>query len=318
MHLLITGAAGFIGSHVARRTVQLGHQVTLVDQFQTENKRPNWENIRPADCISRDVLLELLKSDHVCPDAILHLGARTNTMEQDMGLLRRLNTDYTKGLWQYCTRLGIPFIYASSAATYGDGQMGYSDAHDHIQALRPLNPYAVSKHQMDLYAIQELASPPFWAGLKFFNVYGPGENHKGRMASVVWHGRNQLMDTGSISLFRSHRTEVADGHQQRDFIYVDDVVSVIFWLLEHRPESGLYNLGTGQARTFWDLAKAVVQETMPNAPIRFIDMPENLRATYQYFTEARMEKLRKAGYEAPFTSLEEGIKRYMAQWGKPF
>lgn len=317
MHLLITGAAGFIGSHVARYALQLGHQVTLVDQFQSENKRPNWENLKPAETISRDLLPELLKTNHLHPDAVLHLGARTNTMEQDMGLLRRLNTDYTKCLWQFCTRQHIPFLYASSAATYGNGDLGYSDAHEDLMQLQPLNPYAVSKHLMDVFALKEKVTPPFWAGLKFFNVYGPGEHHKGRMASVVWHGRHQLMDAGQLSLFRSHRPECADGEQKRDFIYVDDVVDVLFWLLQHQPTSGIYNLGTGQARTFLDLAKAVVKETSPNAPIRFIDMPENLRPTYQYFTEAHMEKLRQAGYDKPFTTLEEGVRRYMAQWGKP-
>jgi ADP-L-glycero-D-manno-heptose 6-epimerase len=317
MHLLITGAAGFIGSHVARRALQLGHQVTLVDQFQADHKRPNWENIQPADTISRDVLPELLKTDQLRPDAILHLGARTNTMERDMGLLRRLNTDYTKYLWQYCTKHQVPFLYASSAATYGNGELGYSDDHALLDQLKPLNPYAVSKHAMDVFALQEKQTPPFWAGLKFFNVYGPGENHKGRMASVVWHGRNQLMETGSLSLFRSHRADIADGAQQRDFIYVKDVVSVLFWLLDHTPASGMYNVGSGQARTFLDLAKAVVKETLPQASIRFIDMPEHLRANYQYFTEARMEKLRRAGYDSPFTPLEEGVRQYLAQWGKP-
>jgi ADP-L-glycero-D-manno-heptose 6-epimerase len=232
-----------------------------------------------------------------------------------------LNVKYSKALWLYATEKQIPFIYASSAATYGSGEQGYDDSHTILDQLNPLNPYGVSKNEFDKWAIAQTSQPPVWTGLKFFNVYGPNEGHKGRMASVIFHAFNQIKATGLVKLFKSHRSDFKDGEQLRDFVYVKDVVKVIGWMLHEmfaqhwsKEKNGLYNLGTGQARSFYDLAANTftAQGLQPN--IEFIDMPLDIRDKYQYFTEANMNKLRAAGYTAQFSTLEEGVGDYVANY----
>jgi ADP-L-glycero-D-manno-heptose 6-epimerase len=254
-------------------------------------------------------------------DAIIHLGARTDTTEFDYAVHEELNVKYSKALWLYATEKQIPFIYASSAATYGSGDQGYDDSHTILDQLKPLNPYGVSKNEFDKWAIAQASQPPVWTGLKFFNVYGPNEGHKGRMASVIFHAFNQIKATGLVKLFKSHRPDFKDGEQLRDFVYVKDVVKVIGWMLHEmfaqhwsKEKNGLYNLGTGSARSFYDLATNTftAQGLQPN--IEFIDMPMDIRDKYQYFTEANMNKLRAAGYTAPFSSLEEGVGDYVANY----
>ncbi|MFM2375515.1 MAG: hypothetical protein RLZZ165_612, partial [Bacteroidota bacterium] len=243
--------------------------------------------------------------------AVIHLGARTDTAEMNRAVFDHLNLGYSKRMWRLCSQHQIPLVYASSAATYGDGMLGFDDDHALVPRLRPLNPYGDSKNAFDVWALEQPRQPVFWAGLKFFNVYGPNEYHKGRMASVIFHAHRQIKAEGSLRLFRSHRPDVEDGGQMRDFVYVRDVVDVILFLLENRPASAIYNLGTGTARTFLDLGKAVFQ-AMGKAPrIEFIDTPPDIRGKYQYFTEARMEKLRRAGYHGTFHSLEQGVDDYV-------
>ncbi len=231
-----------------------------------------------------------------------------------MDVLNILNLDYTKQIWLRCTEKKIPLIYASSAATYGLGEYGYEDNHDVVYKLKPLNPYGISKNEFDKWALKEDNTPPFWAGLKFFNVYGPNEYHKGRMASVILHAFKQVSDTGKVKLFRSHNPDFKDGEQLRDFIYVMDVVEVILFLMNKKPDSGLYNLGTGKARAFKDLAVSTFRAMNLDPVIEFIDTPEDIRDKYQYFTEADMRKLRNTGYEKDFTSLEEGVEDYVKNY----
>lgn len=225
-----------------------------------------------------------------------------------------MNVNYTQEIWKACTRFAIPLIYASSAATYGLGEHGYDDSHDVVHELHPLNPYGHSKNDVDKWILEQTEQPPFWAGLKFFNVYGPNEYHKGRMASVIFHAFNQIKEKGSMKLFRSHNPNYTDGGQLRDFVYVKDVVDVCLFLMENKPESGIYNLGSGKARTFLDLAKNTFKNLHLTESIEFIDTPEDIRDKYQYFTEANMTKLKKAGYSKPFHSLEEGIEDYVTNY----
>ncbi|MEJ2004805.1 MAG: ADP-glyceromanno-heptose 6-epimerase, partial [Cyclobacteriaceae bacterium] len=259
----------------------------------------------------RDVFIPWLDENAEEVEFIFHIGAKTDTTLFDKELLKRLNTDYSKEIWKRCVDRQIPLVYASSAATYGLGEHGYKDNEETIPLLKPLNPYGQSKQDFDLWVLSQEKKPFFWAGLKFFNVYGPNEYHKGRMASVVWHAYNQISETGGMKLFRSHNPDYKDGEQKRDFIDVDDVVDVCVWLMHHRKNSGIYNLGTGKARTFNDLTKAVFSAMDLEPKISFIDTPEDIRDKYQYFTEADMQKLRSAGYDRPFTSLEEGVSEYV-------
>jgi ADP-L-glycero-D-manno-heptose 6-epimerase len=250
-------------------------------------------------------------------EAVLHIGARTNTTEQDLALLDRLNLSYSIQIWKICTTHQIPLVYASSAATYGNGEHGYSDDHALIPSLKPMNPYGQSKQDFDLWALAQEKTPPFWAGLKFFNVYGPNEYHKGRMASVVMHTFNQIQATGTMSLFKSHRADVADGYQSRDFVYVKDVVNVIVFLLEQQPNSAIYNLGSGEANPFFDLARFTFEAMGKEAQISFIDTPIDIRETYQYYTCAGMSKLRESGYTKAFYTLKEGVFDYVQQYLLP-
>jgi ADP-L-glycero-D-manno-heptose 6-epimerase len=245
---------------------------------------------------------------------VFHLGARTDTTEFDYSVHQHLNVEYSQKIWNYCTIDNIPLVYASSAATYGEGELGYNDDHEIVEQLHPLNPYGISKNEFDKWMLHQEDHPPFWAGLKFFNVYGPNEYHKARMASVIFHSFNQIKENGKVKLFRSHKDGYEDGEQLRDFIYVKDIIAVCFWLMQNQPASAIYNLGTGTARSFNDLVKSTFAglDLQPN--IEYIDMPEDIRDKYQYFTEANMDKLKAAGYTNEFYSLEKGVDDYVRNY----
>jgi ADP-L-glycero-D-manno-heptose 6-epimerase len=320
--IVVTGAAGFIGSVFVQLLNEQGlNQLLLVDDFGVEAKRKNWETKNCIKAIERQAFLAQLEADAFEIDLIVHLGARTDTTEFNYAIHEELNLEYSKSLWHYATAKNIPMIYASSAATYGAGEHGYEDNHAILNQLQPLNPYGISKNEFDKWATTQTTTPPFWTGLKFFNVYGPNESHKGRMASVIFHSFNQIKSSGLVKLFKSHRPEFKDGEQLRDFIYVKDLVAVIDWMMHQMlsnewvaSKNGLYNLGTGKARSFYDLAANtfIAQGLEPN--IEFVDMPEDIRDKYQYFTEANMNKLRSAGYDKPFSTLEEGVADYVANY----
>ena len=310
--IVVTGAAGFIASNVVEALNKQGHgDLILVDDFSRENRRRNYEDKQYLQLVHRDGFLEYLAENHKNIDFIIHLGARTDTTEFDYNVFQKLNVDYTLGIWKLCVEYRIPLIYASSAATYGMGELGYDDRHDIVERLQPLNPYGRSKNEIDKYILGQAEQPPFWAGLKFFNVYGPNEFHKGKMASVILHAYRQILETGKVKLFRSHNPNFKDGQQLRDFVYVKDVAKVILWLMANRPANGLYNVGTGKARSFYDLADNTFKSMGRATNIEFIDTPLNIRDKYQYYTEANMAKLRAAGYTEPFTSLEDGVREYV-------
>lgn len=316
--IIITGAAGFIGSClVAKLNEEKLFHLGLVDDFSFEKKKRNYENKRFLNIIERHEFIEWFDLQHESLDFIFHLGARTDTTEADHQVFDDLNLNYTKEIWKRCVKYKIPMIYASSAATYGAGEWGYNDDHNLIPQLQPLNPYGISKNEFDKWVLQQKETPPFWCGLKFFNVYGPNEYHKARMASVVYHGFNQAKEQGAIKLFKSHRPDYEDGKQLRDFIYVKDVTEVMMFFYRQQLRPGIYNLGTGKARTFLDLAHATFSAMEMHPRIEWIDMPEDIRDKYQYFTEANMQKLHAAGYNKPFYSLEEGIKEYVQEYLLP-
>lgn len=276
--------------------------------------RPEHAGIAFGEVVDQRALFEWLKQTNPALAGIVHLGACTDTTETDVAYLQAANVQYSQALWREATERRVPFVYASSAATYGDGSLGYSDDEALVPYLKPLNPYGQSKLEVDAWILdQERAGsvPPAWSGFKFFNVYGFGERHKGRMASVALHAFDQIRETGRVRLFKSHREGIPDGHQKRDFIYIADVVDVLHFALEHPIRRGIFNLGTGQARTFLDLARCVFRELGRPERIEFVDTPVEIRARYQYFTEAATERLRQAGYRTAFTPLEEGIHRYV-------
>jgi ADP-L-glycero-D-manno-heptose 6-epimerase len=312
--IVITGSAGFIGSCLTGFLNEKGyHRLVLVDDFTRADRAGNLKSKSYLAKVDRGEFFDWLSENEV--DFIFHLGARTNTAEFDYEVHRRLNLEYSKAIWRYCSRKQVPLIYASSAATYGDGGAGYDDDHTLVNKLEPLNPYGLSKHAFDQWVLQHPVAPPYWAGLKFFNVYGPNEYHKGRMASMVWHTFQQVKTHGYVKLFRSHRPDYEDGQQLRDFIYVADLVNVCYWLMQNPASGGhIYNLGTGQARSFEDLAKAVFKGLEQPTAIVYVDMPEDIRSKYQYFTQANMAKLRNAGYPYPFLCLEEGILDYLQHY----
>ncbi len=315
--IIVTGAAGFIGSNMVSMLNSQGIQkIILVDAFDNEEKNKNLRNKAYVARIHRDDFFAWLDLNHPEVEFIFHLGARTNTAEFDKAIFDRLNLGYSITMFKACSQYKIPLIYASSAATYGLGESGYLDDHNLVRELKPLNPYGESKNDFDKWVLEQTETPPFWAGLKFFNVYGPNEYHKGRMASVIFHAFGQIKLSGKMNLFRSHKAEIPDGGQKRDFIYVKDVVSVILYLYNERPGSGIYNLGTGKARTFLDLTINTFNALDLEPQISFIDTPEDIREKYQYFTEARMEKLRAAGYTNPFYTLEEGVDDYVRNYLK--
>lgn len=310
---VVTGAAGFIGSRLAALLNAKGDgALILVDDFSRPDKEANWRDLACVERVERESFFQWLDGSGPRITRVFHLGARTDTTEFDYSVHRRLNVEYSQKVWEYCADHGIDLVYASSAATYGNGSKGYSDDHSTVEGLEPLNPYGVSKNEFDKWALRREKAPPHWYGLKFFNVYGPNEYHKGRMASVIFHAFNQIRSKGYVELFKSHRTGFEDGGQLRDFVYVGDVVAVCDWLSERCPASGLYNLGTGKARTFEDLAKSVFHAMGRDTDIRYIDMPADIREKYQYFTEADMSKLRTAGYSEPFKSLEAGVAEYVS------
>ena len=313
--IVVTGAAGFIGSCMVAKLLQEGkQQIVVVDDFSRADKNRNLEGKAIEKRIHRDEFINWFNNHSTQVEAVFHMGARTDTTEKDWAIFQVLNLDYTKALWNICATHQIPFIYASSAATYGLGELGYNDDHDILEQLAPLNPYGKSKNDFDIWALQQTQQPQHWYGLKFFNVYGPNEYHKGRMASVIFHTVRQIKATGGMKLFRSHREDYENGQQSRDFVYVKDVVDILYWLYSENPENGLYNLGTGEARSFWDLASNTFRAMELEPNISFIDTPEDIRDTYQYFTEANMNKLRNAGYTAAFYSLEEGIENYVKKY----
>lgn len=316
--IVVTGAAGFIGScMVSKLNEQKYTDLVLVDDFSKTYKRANLNDKKYREKVERLQLFHWLEGREKDVQAIIHLGARTDTTEKDTSIFDALNFTYSQRIWYTCVNHQIPLIYASSAATYGAGDLGFDDDPKRLTLFHPLNPYGQSKHDFDLWANDQEAQPFFWAGLKFFNVYGPNEYHKGRMASVVFHAYNHIQERGYMKLFRSHRPEYKNGEQSRDFIYVKDVVSVILHILEQRKNSGIYNLGTGIARSFLDLGRAVFMHLGLQENIQFIDTPEDIRDTYQYFTQANVDRLRSHLYAAPFATLEEGVGDYVKNYLLP-
>lgn len=317
-YIVVTGAAGFIGSCLIQKLYDEGYEnIVAVDDFSKLEKLKNLENKLFIFKVKRTEFFSWLDVNYQQVDFILHIGARTDTTETNWEIFQELNVNYSQRMWENCAYYQIPLIYASSAATYGLGEQGYVDNHAVVDKLKPLNLYGVSKNEFDKWALKQEEEPPFWAGLKFFNVYGPNEYHKNRMASVVYHAFNQIKESGSVRLFKSHNENYKDGEQLRDFIYVKDLLQLIFFLMKYRPDSGLYNVGTGQARSFYDLVSAVFAAMGKDKKIEFIDTPEDIRDKYQYFTEANMEKLREAGYTKAFTSLEEGVDDYVKNYLTP-
>ena len=316
--IVITGAAGFIGSCLVQKLNDEGYlDLVLVDDFSNPNKSRNLEGKIYSKQVHRDDFPNWLTVNHLHTQFVFHIGARTDTTELDRDLLNRLNLDYSKSIWNICVEFGLPFVYASSAATYGMGEHGYDDDETKIPSLKPLNPYGDSKNDFDNWVLKQARKPYFWAGLKFFNVYGPNEYHKGRMASVVFHTYHQIVKTGGMKLFQSHNLKFNHGEQMRDFVYVKDVVNVLYFLMHHRKDSGMYNLGSGTARTFLDLVKNTFHAMDQSEAISFIPTPEDIRDTYQYFTEAKMDKLRAIGYSFPFFSLEDGVADYVKNYLAP-
>lgn len=313
--IIITGAAGFIGSCLVQKLNDEGfYDLVLVDDFSRAEKNKNFEGKRYSKQVDRDVFPEWLRDNQLLVQFVFHIGARTDTTESDTDLFDRLNLDYTKSIWNICVEFGLPLIYASSAATYGLGEHGYDDDESKIPFLHPLNPYGDSKNDFDKWALTQERKPYFWAGLKFFNVYGPNEYHKGRMASVIFHTYNQIRKTGEMKLFESHNADFKHGEQMRDFVYVKDVIDVLYFLMHHRKDSGIYNLGSGIARTFLDLATNTFKALGEPVNISFVPTPEDIREKYQYFTEATMDKLKSLGYPKEFHTLEEGVEDYVKNY----
>ncbi len=345
--IIITGAAGFIGSCMVSYLNQQGFEkLILVDEFDREDKELNLLHKKYIVRVEREEFFDWVQREKPTVGFVFHLGARTDTAEFDYSIHQHLNVEYSQKIWNYCTVNHIPLVYASSAATYGEGELGYDDSHDLVEQLKPLNPYGISKNEFDKWVLHQEVHPPIWAGLKFFNVYGPNEYHKARMASVIFQAYNQIKSGGKVKLFRSHKEGFEDGKQLRDFIYVKDVIAVCFWLMEKsisrkrsvgsgkpgvgslglefesslpasedsRLTSGIYNLGTGEARSFNDLVKSTFAGLDLKPNIEYIDIPEDIRDKYQYFTEANMDKLKVAGFSTAFYSLEKGVDDYVRNY----
>ena len=310
-YTIVTGAAGFIGCNIARRLAASGSNVIAVDRLGSDNRWRNLLDIELADYWDADALFPQLNKIAYQVDAFVHMGASSATTELDAGFLMRNNFEYSKKCFEWCQEAGVKIIYASSAATYGDGMLGYADEEEEIGQLRPLNPYGWSKQLFDVWQLKQQTRPPQVVGLKFFNVYGPYESHKNSMASVLLHAFNSLKKGEDIKLFKSHKEGYADGQQMRDFIYIEDVVDIVEHLLSNAEIQGIFNVGTGQARSFADLAKSVCNAMDVEERIQYIDMPEGLRQRYQYFTEATVDKLRSTGWRSPFTTLENGAREYV-------
>lgn len=311
--IVITGAEGFIGSCLVAKLNQLNYNdLILVDDFDTcPNRNLNLVEKKYTSKIERKNFFNWLEINANQVQFVFHIGARTDTTETDEAIFKTLNYDFSIALWNICVKEGIPLVYASSAATYGEGENGYDDDESKLDLLAPLNPYGKSKNDFDKWAVKQEKQPYFWAGLKFFNVFGPNEYHKGRMASVIFHSFHQIKEFGNVKLFKSHKAEYANGEQMRDFIYVKDLCDVCVFLLENRKKSGIYNLGTGKARTWNDLVNAIFKAMDLPSNIEYIDIPEDIRGKYQYYTEANMEKLRKIGYNKDFTNVENAVNDYV-------
>jgi ADP-L-glycero-D-manno-heptose 6-epimerase len=317
---VLTGAAGFIGSNIAAVLAARGHEIVACDWLRTDDRWRNLAKHELAAILAPEMLDDWLRRNRTAVQAVIHMGAISSTTETDVDAIVANNIHNTLGLVEWCAETGTRLIYASSAATYGDGHGGFEDDGSlaALARLRPLNAYGWSKHVVDR-RIARLAEtgrplPPQWVGLKFFNVYGPNEYHKGSMQSLVAKNYAVVRSGQPLRLFRSYRRDYADGGQFRDFVYVEDCVDVVLWLLDHPEVSGLFNLGTGKARTWLDLARALCDAAEGAREIEFIDMPPALIKKYQYFTEARVDKLRSAGYDRPFTSLEDGISKYIRNY----
>ncbi len=313
--IIITGAAGFIGSNLLDRLNEEGFtDLVLVDDFSQKKKERNYIGKKYSALVERDDFIDWLRDNQRFVEFVFHLGARTDTSEFDIKIFDKLNLNYSIAVWNTCTEFGIPMVYASSAATYGAGEHGYSDSHEILPLLKPLNPYGESKNNFDNWVIKQERTPSFWAGLKFFNVYGPNEYHKGRMASVVFHAFNQVRQTGKMKLFRSHNPRFKDGEQLRDFIYVKDLVDIMYYFLHNRKNPGIYNAGTGKAETFLELVTQTFNAIGIPPDISFVDTPEDIRDKYQYFTQAEMQKLRDAGYRGHLRSLAEAVPDYVRNY----
>ena len=312
--IVITGAAGFIGSNLAAELLELDYKdLVLVDDFTKKEKLANYTDKNVTALVDRNDLEEWIDENQKFIQFIFHLGARTDTAEFNPEVLSKLNTEYSKMVWRKCCEYGLPMVYASSAATYGMGENGFDDK-TNPDVLKPLNPYGVSKNDFDNWVLQQETKPFFWTGLKFFNVYGPNEYHKGRMASVIFHAYNQILETEKLKLFKSHDADYLDGEQKRDFIYVKDVCNVMIYFMNNRSKSGIYNLGTGVAETFNSLANATFVAMGKDQVVEYINTPEEIRDKYQYYTCANLDTLRSAGYSKEFTSLEEGVSDYVKNY----
>ncbi len=316
--IVVTGGAGFIGSNIVAALAADGERVAVCDRLRQADKWRNLARVPLAELMAPEALLAWLPANAAEIEAIVHMGAISSTTEKDVDLIAEVNFRLSQALWRWCALAGKRFIYASSAATYGGGESGFDDDPRQLPRLRPLNPYGWSKHLFDRWVAQIAAAggptPPQWVGLKFFNVYGPNEYHKGPMRSVVAQKYPLAAAGRPVTLFRSHRPDIPDGGQQRDFIYVRDCAQVVQWLLGHPHVNGLFNLGTGRARSFADLARALFAALQRPVQLEYVDTPPPVLAHYQYFTEARMERLRQAGYTQPFTSLEEGVADYVQRY----
>lgn len=318
--IVVTGGAGFIGSNLVGALAERGEEVVVADRMRSGEKWRNLAKHELADLVHPDRLLPWLRTRGSGVTAILHMGAISSTTETDADLIAETNIRLTLDLWEWCTGAGVPFLYASSAATYGDGSQGFDDdgSPEALGRLRPLNAYGWSKLVVDRRVARMAGHggprPPQWVGLRFFNVYGPNEYHKGTMRSVVEQAFRRAAAGEPVRLFRSHHPDYEDGGQLRDFVYVEDCVAWMLWLLDNPQVSGLFNCGTGKARSFLDLAHAVFHALGREPEVEWVDTPEAIRERYQYFTEARMERARSAGYDAPFRTLEEGVTEYVQRY----
>ncbi len=313
--IIVTGAAGFIGSYLVGKLNKAGFSnLILVDRINNPWKEQNLANKQYRKFVDRDNLFKWVVKHARDIQCVFHLGAITDTANDELKLFQQLNVMYSQRLWNICAEINVPFIYASSAATYGNGEVGFSDIHSKIPNLRPLNLYGWSKQDFDVWALKQVRTPKQWVGLKFFNVYGPNEYHKGRMSSVVLHAYKAIRETGKMELFRSHHKDYKDGEQSRDFVFVEDIVDVMLFFMEHGRNSGIYNVGTGKARSFYDLTKSVFTSLKIDPKISFVDTPVDLRGRYQYFTEADIHKLRNIGYRKDFTELEQGVDQYVSEF----
>ncbi len=317
--IVVTGAYGFIGSCMVQYLIEKGvKDIIVVDDFSQTQKSINLPPDLPVTRVERREFFDWLFVHGQNVTWVLHMGAKTDTAEQNEEILMEWNVHFSKKLWEACIVHNIKLIYASSAATYGGGQYEFSDNHALIPRLEPLNPYAWSKHHFDMWILTQKSKPENWFGLKFFNVYGPNEYHKGRMASIIFHAFNQIKETGIMKLFKSHHPQYNDGYQARDIVYIKDIVQVMDWIIFHTPKvNGIYNVGQGVGNTFLDMTRAVFESMELPSRIQFIDIPDDIRDQYQYYTKADIKKLKEAGYHHPFYSLEEGISDYISNYLLP-